>query len=34
MATKTRKTSLQIRANKRKAKRKAWRKRQRARANG
>jgi hypothetical protein len=32
--TKTKKSSLQIRANKRKAKRKAWRRRQRARANG
>jgi hypothetical protein len=30
---KTRKSSQQIRANKRKAKRKAWRKRQRARSN-
>jgi hypothetical protein len=32
MMTKTKKSSQQIRANKRKAKRKAWRRRQRARA--
>jgi hypothetical protein len=31
---KTRKTSQQIRANKRKGKKKAWRRRQRARATG